>query len=130
MALATRGRIAVAIRHASALLGVDGVEANRVILVSTSAGDERIRNHLSAGGMAAVAARDRGKRVIVLIEGDRTIASVPEAAIPELSGKPSRQQLESHLLALGLANVMGLKGRTIESALTAPPSQPVRSAAE
>lgn len=114
---ATRGKLVVRAGSRRALEAVEGVDPDRLILVSRNAANRAFRRHLEAGGLAVMTARDRGARVIVLIQGDRTLASLPIKAVPALSVRDSRARLDAHLFAVALAHGMGLSGKEIVSVL-------------
>ena len=65
----------------------------------------------------AEAALDLGERVIVLLEGKKTILSLPVEAIPALTERRSRKLLKAYLFAVALAHGLGLSGAAIMAAL-------------
>jgi cyanophycin synthetase len=120
---ATRGVLAVEAASDAALDAVRGIDPDRVVMVSRRAGNAALREHLEAGGKAATTAEDGGRRVIVLLDGDETVFSVPVDDVPALAdGAPA---LKAHLFAVALAHGMGLSADEIMATLRdAQPNEP------
>ncbi len=114
---ATRGLLVVGAENTLGLEAAGGTDPHRLVLVSRNADDSAIRRHLNVGGQAVVTALDQVDRVIVFMEGKRTVASCSVAAIPPLATNHSSQLLEAHLFAAALARGMGLSVEEIVSSL-------------
>jgi cyanophycin synthetase len=119
---ATRGVLVVEAASAAALASVRGIDPDRVVMVSRDATNTELLRHLEAGGKVATTARDRGRRMIVLLDGDKTALSIPIDDVPALAdGAPG---LKAHLFAIALARGMGLSSDEIIAALGDKRTQP------
>jgi len=130
---ATRGKLVVGAQDKLGLEAVQDIDPGRLVLVSRGAGNAAVRRHLETGGQAVVTARDNGEQVIVVLDGDTTVASIPVKNIQTLAGGSSRDRLNEHLFAVALAWGMGVSGEEIVSSLTndfdadAPVTAPVKN---
>jgi cyanophycin synthetase len=118
VARATRGKLIVGAENTLALDIVRGIDSDRLVVVTQNAGNAAVRRHLEAAGPAVVTARDRGEPMIVLLEGEVTVASIPVRNIRTLAKRQSGDRLNEHLFAVALAWGMGLSGEEIVSSLT------------
>lgn len=114
---ATRGKLVVDADSSLAAEAVRDIDPKRLVIVSLNAGKDALRQQLAGGGAVAATARDKGKRVILLMDGERTVLTVPVAAIPALAEKRSRRRIKTFLFAVAMAHAMGRKGEEIVSAL-------------
>ncbi len=114
---ATRGKLAVAAENTLALEAARDIDPGRLVLVSRNAGNAAVRSHLGAGGQAVVTARDNGKREIVVLEGETTVASYPINADLTPAGRRSLRRLDAQLFAVALARGMGISDEEIVSAI-------------
>ncbi len=96
---------------------VEGMDPDRLILISSISENVRLRRHVEAGGRAVMVATEQGERVIVLAHGSRTLLSLPVKAVPALSVRFTRQRVEAQLFAVALAHGLGLAPHEIVLAL-------------
>ncbi len=114
---ATRGSLAVRAGSRRAMRAVEGMDPDRLILISSISENVRLRRHVEAGGRAVMVATEQGERVIVLAHGSRTLLSLPVKAVPALSVRFTRQRVEAQLFAVALAHGLGLAPHEIVLAL-------------
>ena len=114
---ATRGSLAVRAGSRRAMRAVEGVDPDRLILISSSSENARLRRHVEAGGRAVMVAIEQGERVLVLAHGSRSLLSLPVKAVPALSVRFTRRRVEAQLFAVALAHGLGLAPHEIVFAL-------------
>ncbi|MDJ0847207.1 MAG: ATP-grasp domain-containing protein [Myxococcota bacterium] len=117
LAQATRGTLVIRAGSRRAMRAVEGVDPDRLILISSISDNVRLLRHVESGGRAVMVATEQGERVIVLAHGSRTLLSLPIKAVPALSVRATRQRVEAQLFAVALAHGLGLAPHEIVFAL-------------